>query len=227
MVTRSVSTPAAVQAGGTTSTSTATAPAISKARAVLAKAAVEALTGPEKTTLQLLEGVIEKGLNTFIDVGNALLRIRDERLYRESHGTFELYCRDRWQFSKTQANRFIAASSVAKNLAPIGVIPTSESQVRLLASFKPDKQVKVFERAAKKSGGAEKVTAAAIHDAARAMHLIHAPQASAATRDGSNLVKRADVIAAMQEWAEEKWEKVSGLSVADFMKEFKKVLADA
>ena len=35
----------------------------------------------------------------FVDVGKALLEIRDSRLYREGWGAFEDYCRDRWGFS--------------------------------------------------------------------------------------------------------------------------------
>jgi hypothetical protein len=43
------------------------------------------------------EGVIERGMKSFIEVGTALLKIRDERLYRENYGTFEEYCRKRWK----------------------------------------------------------------------------------------------------------------------------------
>lgn len=186
----------------------------------------EPLTTAEKHELVKLEHRIEQGLAIFIDVGNALLNIRDQRLYRGTHSAFDAYCRERWGFSKTQANRFIAASEVAKNLAPIGVSPTSESQVRLLASLPAEKQVKVFERAAKTAGGASLVTAQAIEKAAVAMKLRPRSQASASSRDDKN-VERAAVIAAFQEWAEEKWEKVSQMSVADFMREVKKVVKDA
>jgi hypothetical protein len=199
------------------------------ARAVASIAAVVAeqpMTATEKTELHKLESVIEKGLQTFLDVGNALLSIRDQRLYRGTHTAFDAYCRERWNFSKTQANRFIAASEVAKNLAPIGVTPRSESQVRLLSSLPAEKQVKVFERAAKTAGGAEKVTAQSIEKAAVAMKLKTRSQASAASRDDKN-VDRADVVAAFQEWAEANWERVSQMSVADFMKEVKKVVKDA
>ena len=51
------------------------------------------------------EAVIERGLRTFVEVGEALLRIRDERLYRETHGTFEDYCRERWAMRREVADR--------------------------------------------------------------------------------------------------------------------------
>lgn len=42
------------------------------------------------------ERVIQDSLTTFWKVGRALAQIRDERLYRTTHGTFEDYCRERW-----------------------------------------------------------------------------------------------------------------------------------
>lgn len=92
-----------------------------------------ALDGPEAARLYRLEQTIERGRQTFVEVGNALVEIRNGRLYRESHGTFEDYCLDRWQFSKTQANRLVQASEVAEALAPMGVIPANERQARELA----------------------------------------------------------------------------------------------
>jgi hypothetical protein len=79
------------------------------------------------------EEVIERGLATFVEVGEALLSIRDGRLYRETHDTFESYCRERWGMSKTHANRQIEAAGVAGTLTPMGAIPTSERQARELA----------------------------------------------------------------------------------------------
>lgn len=84
-----------------------------------------------------LEGVIQGGLQTFVDVGQALLEIRTQRLYRYSNGgefaTFEDYCRDRWQMGRAYANRIIEATEVHAALAPIGATPRTESQARELA----------------------------------------------------------------------------------------------
>lgn len=187
--------------------------------------AEKALTADEADALKRLERVIEGGVLTFLEVGAALLRIRDERLYRAAQATFDAYCRERWNFSKTQANRFIAASNVAKNLAPIGVVPTSESQVRLLASFDAPKQIKVFERAAKQAGGADKVTAQGIEKAATQMKLI--TPSSAATRPTADTVKRDAVIAAFHEWADKNWDRVSQLSANTFLREVKSVVMEA
>ena len=91
--------------------------------------------------LEQCEAVIERGLQTFVDVGNALLEIRDNRLYRSGYSTFEDYCRDRWGFSRIHAHRLIQAAEVTGNLLPIGnILPATESQVRPLTSLEPEQQ---------------------------------------------------------------------------------------
>ena len=94
----------------------------------------------QKAQLDKCEAIIERGLKTFYEVGAALLEIRDKRLYREHFTTFEEYCRNRWDMSKTHANRLIGSAGVITNLAPIGVIPENESQARALSGLKPDDQ---------------------------------------------------------------------------------------
>lgn len=92
------------------------------------------MTAPmvEVTELGRLEAVIERGLTTFVEVGNALLEIRERRLYRETHGTFEGYCRERWGWSRVHAHRHIQAAQVA-GVLPIGNAPQSEAVARELA----------------------------------------------------------------------------------------------
>ena len=58
---------------------------------------------PLPSRLAELETVIESGIRTFVDVGRALLEIRDSRLYRESYPTFDEYCRERWGFGRIRA----------------------------------------------------------------------------------------------------------------------------
>lgn len=105
------------------------------------------LTEAESAELTALETTIERGLQTFWEVGEALFTIRDKRLYRATHATFDAYCRERWQMSKTQANRLIGAADVAKDLAPIGVIPSSESVARPLVSLPPEQRQEVWQKA--------------------------------------------------------------------------------
>jgi len=89
-------------------------------------------------TLTECEVVIARGLDTFVEVGLALLEIRDRRLYREQgYERFEDYCRERWRFSRVHAHRMIEAAEVAAML-PIGNTPTNESQARELVPIKDD-----------------------------------------------------------------------------------------
>jgi hypothetical protein len=101
---------------------------------------VQALTAVEATDLHEMEVVIEKGLATFVEVGRALQRIRDGRLYRETHSTFEEYIRDKWGLSRSHAYRQIEAAVVATTLSPIGDIPApaTESVARELAPLKDE-----------------------------------------------------------------------------------------
>lgn len=46
------------------------------------------------------ELIIARDLPTFRRVGGALASIRDERLYRETHRTFEEYCRAHWSLPR-------------------------------------------------------------------------------------------------------------------------------
>lgn len=97
--------------------------------------------------LAQLEAIIERGLETFVDVGMALLAIRDRKLYKQSHFTFEEYCKERWGMSRSYAHRTIEAAQVASNLLPIGNIPATESQVRPLTNLEPEEQREVWSKA--------------------------------------------------------------------------------
>jgi hypothetical protein len=110
------------------------------------------VTESESTELANLETTIERGLKTFWEVGNALLTIRDKRLYRERHSTFEAYCVERWGFTDEQARRLMRGSEVLTNLQqtpPIGgVLPNNESQVRPLTKLKdPSQQRQAWQKA--------------------------------------------------------------------------------
>jgi hypothetical protein len=113
------------------------------------------ITMEESSRLVELEKQIKRGLDTFVEVGEALLEIRDSRLYRIEHGTFEEYCRDKWGMSKPYAIQMIAASKVAKNLETVAIAtkPTTESQARPLTTLPADKQPEAWSRAVEIAGG--------------------------------------------------------------------------
>ena len=126
-------------------------------------------TALQLATLQELEGRIEAGLATFIDVGLCLLEIRDRRLYKDKGYTrFEDYCREQWGWSSRHVNRQIEAAETAVILGPIGPIPQTESQARELTPLvKADEQeaVAVWQELKREHG--DNITAGKIRLAVR------------------------------------------------------------
>lgn len=99
----------------------------------------------EQQRLQAYEAIIAAGLPTFAEVGAALLAIRDEALYRQTHGTFQSYCTEKWGMSRQHAFRLMEAAEVVENLSPIGdILPTNEAQVRALVCLEPEEQRTVW-----------------------------------------------------------------------------------
>lgn len=97
-----------------------------------------------KARLAELESVIERGRKTFLEVGRALIEIRNQRLYREQgFTTFDTYCRERWKMSQPHAQRTIDAAKVAQNLIPMGITVQTERQARELAPLPPEQQREV------------------------------------------------------------------------------------
>ena len=74
------------------------------------------LTAPEVDRLAELEAVIRAGLETFIDVGTALSEIKEQRLYRATHRSFEAYCDEKWQLGRSHAYRLVEAAQTVRVL---------------------------------------------------------------------------------------------------------------
>jgi hypothetical protein len=122
----------------------------------------------EAKRLTELEDRIEGGLQTFLDVGGALVEIRESKLYMPEYKTFEAYCKKRWGMSVRHAYRLMDAAAVAENVSNWSQIqPASESQVRPMTGLEPDAQREVWDRATEAAGGqptAQQVEAALIEN---------------------------------------------------------------
>ena len=127
------------------------------------------LTINERVELETLEGIISREMKSFIDVGKALLTIRERKLYRGEFKTFKAYCAEKWGMSKDHGNRLIQGFQVAANLGepisqepyktsrgilctPCEIQPTSEYQIRPLAPLQPEQLCEVWEEALKNAG---------------------------------------------------------------------------
>ena len=86
--------------------------------------------------LQQQEQIIERGLKGYVEAGIALETIKSKKLYKDQYGTYEEYCRQRWDFSPQYANKLISAKKtvtiIAESETMVSVLPKSERQVRAL-----------------------------------------------------------------------------------------------
>ena len=92
----------------------------------------QAVAIASQTTLAEDEEVIAKGLGTFIEVGSALTSIRVGQKYRDTHGTFEEYLRERWDLSGPYAYQTMDAAKTVKALPAGAPRPQNEGQARAL-----------------------------------------------------------------------------------------------
>jgi hypothetical protein len=125
---------------------------------------VTAVEIPELTEQEIsdrlhLERKVERA---FFEAGKALAELRDRRLYRSTHKTFEEYCRDRFSYTYRHVNYLIAGCLIVDNIK-VGTnssqnesqdemgtnsshfLPTSEVQVRPLAKLEPQQQPEAWQ----------------------------------------------------------------------------------
>jgi hypothetical protein len=134
-------------------------------------AEVEELSETEERDRLHLERRVERA---FFEAGKALAELRDRRLYRSTHSTFEEYCKDRFGFERRHPYRLIEAAGVVDNLIKmcpnwtqneikddpatvhsdqLQILPTSEGQVRPMTKLEPQEQQEVWLRAVEVAGG--------------------------------------------------------------------------
>lgn len=119
------------------------------------------------TSLERCEAVIERGLQTFLEVGSALLEIKQSRLYSGSYATFPEYCEQRWGLKMSRAYQMMSAANVVTNLSYTNVetLPVNEAQARPLASLSPEEQTEVWTGLVAEHG--DDITAAVVKQAAQ------------------------------------------------------------
>jgi hypothetical protein len=119
---------------------------------------VKELTDQEQSLRLQLERQVERA---FLEAGQALMELRDRRLYRSTHRTFEEYCRERFGYSRDAAYLKISATVVYENLQKFLPtngqqipMPTNERQLRFLAKaeLEPAVQANVWQQAVEQAG---------------------------------------------------------------------------
>lgn len=125
---------------------------------------MKTLTPLQISRLEELEAVVEKGKQSFVDVGLALCAIRDEKLWSRDHNSFEAYCQARWGWSQQRGSQLIKAANVIKKLPPkFSTMVENERVARELEKVPEPERAKVLEEA-KETGP---VTAKAVKEAAK------------------------------------------------------------
>jgi hypothetical protein len=118
-------------------------------------------TDGDEALLATCEKRIEHGIETTIDVANALYTIKAQALYRKHYKTFAEYCRLRWEFGRQHGYRLIQAAKIREELSPLGdtPLPETESQARPLTKLKTSAERAVaMKTAGKKAGGKPKTS---------------------------------------------------------------------
>lgn len=89
------------------------------------------------TRLRAEEAVIERGLGTFVEVGWALFKIKNEKLYLAAgFTTFTEYCQERWEYGPTYAYDLISAAQISAIVERAGAPPPQrESHARALVEL--------------------------------------------------------------------------------------------
>ena len=113
------------------------------------------LTVEEESDRNSLERKVERA---FYEAGMALMQLRDRRLYRTTHPTFEDYCRDRFNYTRRRPYQLIEAAIVYDNLIDkcakiLHILPTKESQAQPLSQLDPQEQPLAWEIAVEEAGG--------------------------------------------------------------------------
>ena len=110
---------------------------------------LEELTPEEQKERRRLERIVER---SFVEAGRALMKLRDNRLYRSTHRTFEEYCRERFDFSRRRPYQLIKAATVVEHLQTeceqiVHIWSIKEGQVCPLISLEPELQFEAWQQA--------------------------------------------------------------------------------
>jgi hypothetical protein len=154
---------------------------------------IEPLAPTEQAELAECEAVVREGLRTFVEVGQALMRIRDGRLYRATHATFDGYVRDQFGVGQAYAHRLIGAAAVA--LSPIGDKITNEAQARELVPLldDPERMEQVVKHAERGWGNLTAKALRSARDDVAAEHM-HEPQLPDPSPEAETAVREARAI---------------------------------
>jgi hypothetical protein len=112
------------------------------------------LTILEQEERDYLEKLVERA---FYSAGKALQTLRDKKLYRSTHNSFESYCLDRFNYNSSRSYQLMDAADVVDNLKKVPqiveLLPTAEGQVRPLVKLDFDTRREAWKMAVEEVNG--------------------------------------------------------------------------
>jgi len=121
------------------------------------------LTETESTLLESCLDTILEGLESEsaaqLETGNALRTVRDGKLYRQAHKTFDEWVEANTNLKRTRAYQLIDHADVVSEMSTrvdksnVIHLPANEAQTRVLKNVDPEKRQEVFEKAFEKRKG--------------------------------------------------------------------------
>lgn len=150
---------------------------------------IKPLTPEEQSRKAELETVIQGGVTQFLQVGQALMEMRDSELFREEFGTFEQYCNEKWSFDKSTGYRLMKAFEVSSQTSVHGFTPPNERAARPLSKLKEPQHL---EMAAKVLATQEKPDVRAVEAVVKAVQQVTKEETVAHPETGE-LVPFADL----------------------------------
>lgn len=117
------------------------------------------LTDSEIEEREIHESNVDNAIKTIEvagQIGDASLRVlRDKRLYRSTHNTFEDYCQERFGITRNYVNRRLVFAQILEGLVPRGtkVLPATERQARPLSKLEtPEQKAEAWSNAQESTG---------------------------------------------------------------------------
>jgi len=102
---------------------------------------ITTLSNDEMVLLDELVAVVDRTITSFIECGTALAAIRDNKLYRETHSTFEAFVLERWEMTARRARQYMGAASIVAELPSGTPVPLTERHARELMPLRDEPEL--------------------------------------------------------------------------------------
>lgn len=117
---------------------------------------VNNFTAEERAELAAAVATVKRGLGAFLEAGEALLRIRDKQLYRNTHPTFESFAVAEFGLTGRRLQQLSESYEIVRSLKSISPnlpTPQVEAAVRPLAGLPDDLKLAAYQDAVDAAGG--------------------------------------------------------------------------